>query len=96
MPLPTADNAAGEGALPERTLDQGTSQDRAEHVPRETRVTREPAEALVASSNAASTDESRESNDPAGARVRGQLQRLTRRIFPPGHGRPKGRQQTAG
>ena len=96
MPLPTADNAAGEGALPERTLDQGTSQDRAEHVPRETRGTREPSEALVASSNAALTDESRKSNDPAGARVRGQLQTLTRRIFPPGHGRPRGRQQTAG
>jgi hypothetical protein len=66
------------------------------HVPRETRVTRGPAEALAASSNAASTDESRESNDPLGARVRGQLQTLTRRIFPLGHGRPKGRQQTTG
>jgi len=56
MPLPTAENAAGEGALPGRTLDQGPSQDRAEHVPRETRVTHGPAEALAASSNAASTD----------------------------------------
>jgi len=95
-PLPTAENAAGEGALPGRALDQGPSQDRAEHVPRETRVTRGPAEALAASSNAASTDESRKSNDPLGARVRGQLQTLTRRIFPLGHGRPKGRQQTTG
>ena len=95
-PLPTAENAAGEGALPGRTLDQGSSQDRAEHVPRETRVTRGPAEALAASSNAASTDASRKSNDPPGARVRGQLQTLTRHIFPLGHGRPKGRQQTKG
>jgi hypothetical protein len=38
----------------------------------------------------------RTSNDPLGARVRGQLQTLTRRIFPLGRGRPKGRQQTAG
>lgn len=38
----------------------------------------------------------RKSNDPLGARVRGQLQTLTRRIFPLGHGRPKGRQQTTG
>lgn len=95
-PLPAAENAAGEGALPGRPLDQGTSQDRAEHVPRETRVTRGPAEALAASSNAASTDASRKSNDPLGARVRGQLQTLTRRIFPLGHGRPKGQQQTTG
>lgn len=96
MPLPTADNAAGQGALPGRTFDQRPSQERAEHVPRETRDTRASAEALAASSNAASTDERRESNDPLGARARGQLQTLTRRIFPLGRGRPKGRQQTIG
>lgn len=95
-PLTPAENAAGKGALPGRTFDQRPSQERAEHVPRETRDTRAPAEALAASSSAASTDERRESNDPPGARARGQLQTLTRRIFPSGRGRPKGRQQTIG
>jgi hypothetical protein len=54
-PLLMAENAASQGALPGRALDQGPSQDRAEHVPRETRDTRGPAEALAASSSAAST-----------------------------------------
>jgi hypothetical protein len=96
MPLPTAENAAGEGALPGRTFDQRPSQERAEHVPRETRDTRASAEALAASSNAASTDERREIERSTGARARGQLQTLTRRIFPLGRGRPKGRQQPIG
>jgi len=90
-PLPTAENAAGEGALPGRALDQGPSQDRAEHVPRETRVTRGPAEALAASSNAASTDASRKSNDPLGARVRGSVADVEMTHLPPG-ARPAERQ----
>lgn len=99
-PLSPADNAADQGALPGGALDQGPSQDRAEHVPRETRVTRGPAEALAASSNAASTD-----SVNAASAIRtirrvlvyvGQLQTLTGRIFPQGPGLPKGRQQTSG
>jgi len=95
-PLPTADNAADEGALPGRALDQGPSQDRAEHAPRETRVTRDPAEALAASSSAASTDGSRRSNDPQGARVRESVADVEMTHLPSGRGLPKGRQPPAG
>jgi len=83
-PLPSAENAVGQGALPGRSLDQGPSQDRVEHVPRVTRDTRESVEALAASSSAASTDASRESNDPQGARVRGSVADVDKTHLPPG------------
>jgi len=90
-PLPTAENAAGQGALPGRALDQGPSQDRAEHGPRETRVTRESVEAVAASSSAASTDGSRVSTDPQGARVRESVADVDKTHLPPG-ARPAERQ----